>query len=277
MHARQALVIGNEAYRKSPIRSCVNDAADVSMTLSTIGFQVHPATNLTAGAMDKLTDRFIESVQPGSIVIFYFSGHGIQHNGLNYLLGIDDENLNLDTLNLRSLNVQRTMDSLHARNPRLVLFILDACRGYEVEVTTDGARFFNKRLFGVRDGLAPIMQAPPATIIVYACAEDQFSSALSMNDRNSLYTFHLLRHICTPNCDIDMVLRNIAADVQRDPLNLLRQVPFRYSSLNEPIYLVEYGGMNAPMSPMGWQQGLGYRKSCLSISTDSRSLTYGCV
>ncbi|UJR38355.1 hypothetical protein I4U23_031025 [Adineta vaga] len=215
--------------------------------------------------MQALTGRFIQSIQPGSIVIFYFSGHGIQYNGINYLLGVDDENLLLQRLDGQALNIQNVVDAIHTRQPRLVLAILDACRGYDVSVTTDANRPFYRTIFGgyqdrlgLGVGLAP-MRAPPATIIVYACEEDKFSSTLSQNNKNSLYTYHLLRHICTPNTDIDIVLRNIAADVQRDPLNILQQIPFRYSSLNEPICLLNYGEMNPAMSPMGYQNPYGYQ------------------
>ncbi|CAF1337404.1 unnamed protein product [Adineta steineri] len=261
MYTKHALVIGNEAYRKSPLNSCINDANDVSTMLTAMGFQSNPAANVTSNEMKLLSREFIQTIQPGSVVILYFSGHGIQYNGINYLLGINDDNVVLDRLDSSALNVQDIINSIHAKSPRLVLVILDACRGYEVsDPTQDGSRFYRRGLYGFRDGLAP-MRAPPATIIVFACAEDEFSSSVSMNDRNSLYTFHLLRHLCTANTDIDQVLKNVAADVQRDPMNFLRQVPFRYSSLNESICLVGYSGMNSPMTPMlGYQGGYGYQQ-----------------
>ncbi|CAF1315050.1 unnamed protein product [Adineta ricciae] len=261
MYPKHALVIGNEAYMRSPILSCVNDATDMTTTLNAMGFQVQPATNIPYEGMQAITGRFIQSIQPGSIVIFYFSGHGIQYNGVNYLLGIDDERLLLKTLDDQALNVQKVIDAIHTRQPRLVLCILDACRGYEVNDTSDASRLYTSLYRGRPDrlglgvGLAP-MQAPPATIIVFACEEDKFSSSLSQNQRNSLYTFHLLRHICTPNTDIDIVLKNTAADVQRDPMNFLQQIPFRYSSLNESICLLGSNGMNYPM---GMQGGYGYQ------------------
>ena len=257
---KQALVMGNEAYVENPIQKCVNDATDMSRSLHSIGFQVQPAMNRRSKSMHAITHRFVQSIQPGSIVTFYFSGHGFQYNGINYLVPVDDDNLYIENLDSVALNVQKLISSMHSRRPRLTILILDVCRSDPTSTTQDGKRFRKRGLLGTKDGLAP-MVAPPATIIAYACAENEYSSTLSMNGRNSLYTYHLLRYIATPNTDIDLVLRKVAADVQKDPLNLLNQVPFRYSSCNEIICLVDYGGINAPMLPIGWQSEPSFRKS----------------
>jgi hypothetical protein len=260
---KQALVIGNEAYLENPLQKCVNDAIDMSICLYSIGFQVKPAVNLRAHSMQAITHRFVQSIQPGSIVMFYFSGHGIQYNGINYLIPTDDGSLYLDELDSSALNVQQMINNMYQRSPRLMLIILDVCRRDGSSTTQDGRHLYSRGTILIQDGLAP-MQAPPATIIAYSCAADESSSTLSMNGRNSLYTFHLLRHIRTPNTDIDLVLRNVAADVQRDPLNFLHQIPFRYSSCNEIICLVNYSEMNAPMLPIAWQPGPVFRKSFFS-------------
>ncbi|MCC7159927.1 MAG: caspase family protein, partial [Ignavibacteria bacterium] len=83
------------------------------------------------------------------------------------------------------------------------------------------------------------MQVPPSTIIAYACAEDAIASSMSRNGRNSLYTYHLLRHIRKPNIDIKTVLKFVGIDVQNE--SEYHQIPFQYSSCKEKIYL----GMNA--------------------------------
>jgi uncharacterized caspase-like protein len=257
---KQALVIGNEAYAQNPIQMCVNDATDMSICLHSMGFQVQPAINQRLDSMQAITHQFIQSIQPGSIAMLYYSGHGCQYNGINYLLPIDDDYIQLNNLNSTAINVQEVINSMHSKGPRLMIIILDACRAFVVGTTQDRRRLYNKASGTTLNGLAP-MRAPPATIIAYACAEDELSTTLSMNGRNSLYICHLLRHICTPNTDIDFVLRNVAVDVQRDPFNRGRQTPFRYSSCNEAICLVNYGGMNTSMLPIGWQQGSFFRKS----------------
>jgi uncharacterized caspase-like protein len=257
---KYALTIGNDKYEQSPLGACKNDATDVAISLQSIGFQVQNAVNVDSRATDQYINRFLRSIQPESIAVFYFSGHGLQLNGENYLVPTNNYGMDLDNLDQVSLNAQQLVKAMHNRNPKLILIILDCCRSYWHTVTLGKSSFFNRRSGKFRDGLAP-MRAPPATIIVYACAADTVSSALSINNRNSLYTYHLLNHIRTPNLDIDTVLKNVGIDVQRDPVNMEHQVPFRYSSCNEVIFLAGNGPINYSMSYGYKQLEFPHRKS----------------
>jgi hypothetical protein len=176
------------------------------------------------------------------------------------LIAIDNDSLFIEYIDEMAINVQRLVKNMHSRGPRLILVILDCCRSYVQVQSPAKNHFFNRRLPKFKDGLAP-MRAPPATIIAYACAADTVSSALSINNRNSLYTYHLLNHIRTPNMDIDTVLKNVAIDVQRDPVNMEHQVPFRYSSCNEVIFLAGNGPINYSMSYGYKQLEFPHRKS----------------
>jgi hypothetical protein len=40
--------------------------------------------------MEAISRQFIQSIQSGSIVMFDFSSHGIQYDGINYLSSIDN-------------------------------------------------------------------------------------------------------------------------------------------------------------------------------------------
>jgi uncharacterized caspase-like protein len=267
---RQALSIGNDAYFEKPLGACVNDATDIYNSLSSIGFQIRCATDLPFNDMRALTHQFVQSIRPGSIVMFYFSGHGLQYNGINYLIPINNKNISLDSLDTSTLNIQELIDMMHRKGPRLMLIILDCCREYNTEKISDKRRFFSRASISIKAGLAP-MRAPLATVIAYACAADEFSSPESRNGRNSLYTYHLLRHIGTPNIDIDLVFRNVAKDVQRDPLNVLKQTPFRYNSCNEIICLVNNRGKNVRMLPGNLHAGPVFRKSFYRSSKHAHS------
>jgi hypothetical protein len=91
------------------------------------------------------------------------------------------------------------------------------------------------------------MGGPPSTIIAYACAADTESFAASGTRPNSMYTHYLLRYITTPNVDIDMVLKNVAVEVQRESVN--EQVPFLYTNCNERICLNANPWPNIPVWP----------------------------
>ena len=262
---RQALTIGINAYKPDYLRlePCINDATDLSISLRSIGFYTRCARDLDSNSMQSVVRRFVESIQPGAIVLFYFSGHGIQYNGDNYLIATDATGICSDNIKSIALDVQKLITQMHTKHPRLTICILDCCRTKPPSKSIDEKHRFDNTLKGTKPGLAP-MQAPSSTIIAYACAANDGASAQSKNDRNSLYTYHLLRYIRMPNIDIENVLRYVAADVQKDSNN--EQIPFRYSSCNESICLVPSLGQNVPLLPLQYMQMRANSRKSLSRS-----------
>lgn len=234
MSSRQALIIGNDNYARNSLPCCVNDAHGMNRVLRSMGFRTHCGNDLRSRNMKSYTKEFVRAIQPGSIVMFYFSGHGIQLNGVNYLVPIDnDAIIDPDLMSSQFVNVQKLINDMYARQPKLVIVILDACRSDEA--LNDLKHLSRKWATIVRPGLAA-MRAPSGTIIAYACGADEVSFGKSNFGNNSVYTYHLLRFLATPETDIDFVLRKVALEVQKETKN--KQTPFRYSSFNENLYLV---------------------------------------
>ncbi|CAF1135379.1 unnamed protein product [Adineta steineri] len=248
MPLKQALSIGINSYSPShlALRPCIHDATDLHHSLRSIGFQSEYGADLNLNAMKSATHRFVKSIRPGAVVLFYFSGHGVQSDGNNYLVPANATGICADNIKSTAIDAQKLINDMHSRHPRLVICILDCCRTDPPTEPLDASSFYKRALAGTRPGFAP-MRAPSSTIVVYACAADDTASPNSKNGRNSLYTYHLLRYIKTPNTDIETVLRYVAADVQKDSAH--EQIPFRYSSCNEMICLVGKNIHNAPMSP----------------------------
>jgi hypothetical protein len=230
----------------------------MSTSLRSIGFEVHAQIDLDYYLMQSITQRFIRSIQPGAIVVFYFSGHGIQSDGYNFLIPTGDDNIHPDNIKESALSAERLIYDMHLRSPRVVIVILDCCRSYWGPGSLLPPSPADSVPTGMRSGLVP-MQTPPATIVAYACAAETVSSSKSRNGRNSMYTYHLLRYITTPNVDIDYVLRTVAVGVQRDSNN--EQIPYRYSSCNESICLVVSPVMNVPVWSGIMQPATGFCKS----------------
>ena len=264
MFPKQALTIGINAYvpARHALRPCRNDASDMSSSLRSIGFQVNNALDLDLDAMKSTTDQFIRSIKPGAVVIFYFSGHGIQYNGRNYLIPTDISGLYAGNIQSTAIDAQKLVDDMYLKRPRVVICILDCCRTNAPTDPLDKFSLYKPALTGTRSGLAP-MRAPPSTIIVYACAADDVASARSKNGRNSLYTYHLLRYIRTPNVDVETILKKVGADVQRDSNN--EQIPYRYSSCNELIYLASGQRHKAPAVAQP-QQSISILRKLLSTN-----------
>ncbi len=86
---RMALVIGNAAYKDMPLTNPVNDAQDIAKALDALGFSVTLKTDITHREMVNAIQDFGQQITSGDVTLFYFSGHGVQSNNLNYLLPLE--------------------------------------------------------------------------------------------------------------------------------------------------------------------------------------------
>jgi TPR repeat protein len=88
---RVALVIGNNDYQKpfSSLNNTINDAKAMKNILETRGFKVIYKTNVTKREFDESLEKFYQETRRGSMGLLYFSGHGFESNGDNYLIPID--------------------------------------------------------------------------------------------------------------------------------------------------------------------------------------------
>src|SRR5271170_6009321 len=88
-----ALVIGNGVYvNQTRLDNPGRDARLIGATLQKIGFELvggGPLIHLDKVTTDRMVDVFATMSQDADIALFYFSGHGIQVNGTNYLLPVD--------------------------------------------------------------------------------------------------------------------------------------------------------------------------------------------
>ena len=126
---RVALVVGNNAYlRVPPLNNAVNDAAAVSEELRKFGFQVIRVIDGKAREISDAKQRFIRAVANGGIGVFYFSGHGIQVEGRNYLLPVDFSTISVAGLAREGISVPSVLDEIEKARPKLNIVILDACR-----------------------------------------------------------------------------------------------------------------------------------------------------
>jgi uncharacterized caspase-like protein len=85
-----ALVIGNGAYTAvNELPNPPNDAAAVADSLQKIGFEVTLLKNLEIASMRQALQDFEEKVSGSSIAIIYYAGHGLEIDGINYLIPVD--------------------------------------------------------------------------------------------------------------------------------------------------------------------------------------------
>ena len=219
---RVALLVGNGAYKQSPLTNSVNDAVDLNASLKNLGFQTLLVQNASLATMRQKTREFAELALNADVALIFFSGHGIEYRGNNYLIPTSAGSLKEFEVEDETFNVARWMDMLEtqkgANKQRVNIVILDACR--------DNA--FSRGWRNTNRGLAR-MDAPSGTILAYATAPGKLASDGSAGERNSPYTKNLLRAIQQPNVPVEQVFKDVRRMVVEQTKG--EQVPWENSSL----------------------------------------------
>jgi hypothetical protein len=219
--ARLALVIGNASYARKPLANPVNDAEAVARALRSSGFEVITGFNLTKPDLEERLLRFGEKLKTTKGVgLFYYSGHGMQIDGENYLLPVE---FDIDKVPDRRLarnfatNLGVVLGYMEVAGNQFNLVVLDACRDnpFEKGWKSTGSQ-----------GLATT-QSPSGTLIAYATAPNQ--TAADGNDSLSPYTSALVRQIGIGGQNIYSVFSNVGEEVENKTGG--RQQPWIASSL----------------------------------------------
>jgi len=164
-------------------------------------------------ALSKFADKSVGA----DLTILYYAGHGVQYNGINYLIPVDtDLNTTASTFTLEAIPLNLILDQYLPANTRIVM--LDACRDNPLSRSLARTR-------GISTGLAPISVAS-GTLISYATKDG--SVAIDGIGVHSPYTAALLAHLSDP-VDINIVLRRVRSRVL-DATNK-KQEPWEYGSL----------------------------------------------
>ena len=189
-----ALVIGNWEYvYENPLVNPENDAKLIADTLIKNGFELisHRAQiNLRKEQMDQFLDEFGKKLSNDTIALFYYSGHGSEIDGHNYLIPVDvNTALSKDELKKNSLDVDSLLQKMRNANTSLNIMILDACRSGQ-----------NSREGGSRLSGFVTMDAPKGMLIAYSTAPkktalDYIVDAGGQQSENSPYTMELVNSI----------------------------------------------------------------------------------
>ena len=125
---RVALVIGNGAYKASPLKNPVNDARDMAAKLRSLGFTVIERSNLGMKQIGSTLREFRSKLTPGSVALVFYAGHGLQIKGENFLPAVDAEIGGEEDVPNQSMSMRQIMNVLSDAKTRLNLVFLDACR-----------------------------------------------------------------------------------------------------------------------------------------------------
>ena len=216
---RLALVIGNADYKTAPLRNTVNDARSMNRTLSDLGFSVDLVENATQNEMKKRIDLFGRKLQSvKGVGLFYFSGHGMQVKGQNYLIPLGANLDSEEDVEYESVNAGRIVAKMESARNLMNIIILDACRNNP----------FVRSFRSATQGLA-LLKPPAGTFIAYATGPGSVASDGSEESANGLYTGELIRHMRSPGLGIEEVFKRVRAAVYKKSKG--KQTPWETMSL----------------------------------------------
>jgi uncharacterized caspase-like protein len=204
---RLALVIGNDSYQNvQPLLNARSDAKAIAAELKAVGFDVTLKQDLTQKMMKSALRDFKAQVAGGDEVVFYFSGHGVQFGGTNFLVPIDITADSEAQVADDAVPLQRILDDLTEQKARFSLAIIDACRSNPFKEAG--------RAIGGR-GLVPVTPATGQMIMYSAGAGQAALDNLGPHDTNpnGVFTRVLIQEMRKPGVPAGTLLKDVQSDV----------------------------------------------------------------
>jgi formylglycine-generating enzyme required for sulfatase activity len=221
---RRALVIGNDSYQHvERLKNSRADARAVATALEQSGFRVSVHTDLDLNGLKGVLRTFKAQVNGGDEALFFFAGHGVEIDGVSYLMPTDIKGDTPDQVRDDAVPLQRVLDDLREKRARFSLAIIDACRNNPFQGSG--------RSIGGGRGLA----APPVAtgqMVLYSAGAGQIAlDELGPRDpvRNGVFTRVLLREMTKPGVEVGEVMRSVREEVAALAKSVGReQVPALY-------------------------------------------------
>ena len=242
--ARRALVVGNDNYANvKKLDNARADAEAMAEAFRQAGYEVDLALDRTLKQLQADVRNFRRKVAGGDEVVVFFSGHGVQLGGTNYLLPTDVGAQNEDQVKDDALSLSSVLEGLRERKPRFTLAIIDACRDNPFART--GREIGGQGLTGVAGATGQM--------VIYAAGEGQKAlDRLGPRDtvRNGLFTRVFLKEIAKPGAPIRDVLYRVRDEVATLAETVKHeQVPAVYDQVRGTFYFLAPTGGGAPVPP----------------------------
>jgi len=206
---RTALVIGNADYGgEDSLEAPDDDAQAMYEKLRELGFDVPPPLiNATKQEMEQALRDFAQRMEEGGINVFYYSGHGVQIDGVNYLMpiGLSTDSSQVD-VQYNAVRLDYVVGQMFSTVHDFNFLIIDACRNNP---------FYSRwgRPKGPGNQGLTSTRPPTGTMIAYAAEENEV--AIDGEDTgNSPFTTSLLNYLGRPGFSIYDLLHSVRRDVE---------------------------------------------------------------
>jgi lipoprotein NlpI len=193
--------MGNNAYRNAPIlRNAVNDAEKLGAKLEQLGFGVTRVRDAPLSEARRSIASFTASLSPGDVGLLFYSGHGLQAGGENYIVPVDFNPATGESrLPATCVIASEARAGMEKSGSQLNVIILDACRDNPFR---PGATV---------KGMA-LMEAGLGTCVALATGPGQTASD-NPGEKNGLFSKFLVDQIGTAGQSLDTLLRRVKEEV----------------------------------------------------------------
>lgn len=214
-----AIVFGEKDYKYAPaLNNPLNDASDISDSLKKLGFEVYTYPNTDYKSMNAAIDNWCEKIPNYDVALFYYSGHGAEVNGQNYLFPTDANPKGPSDLFYDAYSANKLLDRMEIGNAKFNIIILDACRnnpftrGWSKSISSSGL----------------VSMVGRGSFIAFAASPG--TTASDGDGRNGTYTEGILKSITVPNMTIDQIFTHVNSYVRSKTSEA--QIPYKNSSLS---------------------------------------------
>jgi uncharacterized caspase-like protein len=240
-----ALVIGESKYETlSELVNPNQDARDIDDLLGDLGFDVDRVLNADAEELREAIEEFIEDAEDADVALVYYSGHGIEVGGQNYLVPVDATFDSPDAAGEALVAVQPMLEALAKAVP-VTIVLLDACRsdpfpagtlitlpesGETVAVTSEPGLV---ALRGPTPAARPDLPPESLGTVIGFAAEPGQPALDGPAGENSPYAAALLKHLSAGGFSFGDVMTMVTEEVYLK--TKAQQLPWTNSSLRRVL------------------------------------------
>ena len=223
---RTALVVGMGGYRYAPpLKNPTNDSRDISESLRELGFDVVEVADAGRRELEAAIRDFAGRIVASDTALLFYSGHGLQVAGQNYLIPVDARLVSIRDLEFEAVRLDLILALMESgRDNGVSIVMLDACR--DNPLARSLARSMGVRSDALPRGLAPV-QSSAGTFVAFSTAPGKV--AYDGDGRNSPFATALLHHIRTPGKSLNSIMVDVRKEVMSVTHNA--QVPWDLSAL----------------------------------------------
>ncbi len=237
---RVALVIGNGGYQHLPgLANPPNDARLIAKTLQSLGFELTGGgaqIDLDKQGFNRAVESFGAALQTADVGLFYYAGHGLQVDGVNWLVPVGADPVAQQDLDFQMIDAELVLKQMQLGKTHLNMMILDACRNNP---------FGGRGLRAMQSGLAQ-MVAPDGTLIAYATQPGNVARDGQGDD--SPFSLALATTMRQPGLDVFRLFNQVGLTVKRETDG--EQQPWVSSSpIEGEFYFAGASPGDAPAAP----------------------------